>query len=110
MVKIRRTDPALMDTPKATAKRPELTPLQRERQRQQRQFARLIRGLKGPEDVFEVRLDKTDKAPTVRQRLLSVAADQGIEVAVAKHGDGFLVGLMTPERRARRRGRKPASS
>ena len=109
MVKIRKADAALMDTPKAAAKRPELTPLQRERLRQQRQFTRLIRGLQGPDDVFEVRLDKTDKAPTVRQRLMKVAAEQGVEVAVAKHGDGFLVGLMTPERRARRRGRKPAA-
>jgi hypothetical protein len=59
--------------------------------------------------VFEVRLDKSDKAPTVRQRLLKVAAEQGVEIAVAKYENGFLVGLMTPERRARRRGRKPAA-
>jgi hypothetical protein len=98
-----------MDAPKAAAKRPELTPLQRERLRQQRQFTRLIRGLHGPEDVFEVRLDKSDKAPTVRQRLMKVADEQGVDIAVTKHGDGFLVGLMTPERRARRRGRKPSA-
>ena len=109
MVKIRKADAALMDTPKVAAKRPELTPLQRERLRQHRQFTRLIRGLHGPDDVFEVRLDKTDKAATVRLRLMRVAAEQGVDVAVAKHGDGFLVGLMTPERRARRRGRKPAA-
>jgi hypothetical protein len=109
MVKIRKADAALMDAPKVAAKRAELTPLQRERIRQQRQFMRLIRGLHGPEDVFEVRLDKSDKPATVRQRLMKVAADQGVEVAVAKHGHGFLVGLMTPERRARRRGRKPSA-
>lgn len=109
MVKIRKADAALMDTPKAAAKRPELTPLQRERLRQQRQFTRLIRGLHGPEDVFEVRLDKSDKAPTVRQRLMKVADEQGVDIAVTKHGDGFLIGMMTPERRARRRGRRPGA-
>jgi hypothetical protein len=108
MVTIRKADSALLDKPKAAARKT-LTPLQRERQRQHRQFIRLIRGLHGPDDVFEVRLDKTDKAPTVRLRLLRVAAEEGVEIAVAKHGSGFLVGLMTPERRARRRGRKPAA-
>ena len=58
--------------------------------------------------VFEVRLGKTDKPLTVRQRLLKVAAEEGVEIAVSKYGTGFLVGLMTPERRARRRGRRPA--
>jgi hypothetical protein len=40
---------------------------------------------------------------------MKVAAEQGVDIAVTKHGDGFLVGLMTPERRARRRGRKPSA-
>jgi hypothetical protein len=101
MVKIRRVDATLMDAPAAAPKKV-LTPLQRARLRQGRQFARLIRDLAGPTDVFEVTLGAAEKAATVRQRLLSVAATQGREVAVRAHGKGFLVGLMTPERRPRR--------
>lgn len=108
MVKIRRVDASLMDAPKAAPKKA-LTPLQRARLRQRRQFARLIRDLAGPADVFEVTLAAADKAATVRQRLLSVAAAQGREVAVRTHGKGFLVGLMTPERRSRRGRPKSAS-
>jgi hypothetical protein len=109
MVKIRRADPALMDTPRPTARKKELTPLQRERLRQQRQFKRLIGGLAGPADVFEVALGAGEKPLTVRQRLLRVASDAGVEIAVRKHGSGFLVGLLTPERRSNR-GRKRAVS
>ena len=101
MVKIRRVDASLMEAP-AVAPKNVLTPLQRARLRQQRQFTRLIRDLAGPADVFEVTLTAGEKAPTVRQRLLSAAAAQGHEVAVRKHGNGFLVGLMTPERRSNR--------
>ena len=109
MVKIRRTDPALMDQPKAAATRKELTPRQRERLRQQRQFKRLIGGLAGPADVFEVALGAGEKPLTVRQRLLRAASDAGVEIAVRKHGSGFLVGLMTPERRSNRGRRKAVS-
>ncbi|MFI5262753.1 MAG: hypothetical protein ACHQZR_09400 [Candidatus Limnocylindrales bacterium] len=98
MVKIRRVDRTLIDRPQQRATRKALTP----REREERQYARLIRQLKGPDDVFEVALGPTDKAPTVRQRLLRVAATLGTEVAVRKHGTGFVVGLMTPERRTRR--------
>jgi hypothetical protein len=108
MVKIRRVDATLMDKPVAAAKKV-LTPLQRARLTQQRQFTRLIRGLAGPADVFEVKLGAAEKALTIRQRLLSVAATLGREVAVRKHGSGFLVGLMTPERRSKR-GRPKAGS
>jgi len=106
MVKIRRADPALMDTPRPAAHKKELTPRQRERLRQQRQFRRLIGGLTGPADVFEVALGAGEKPLTVRQRLLRVAS---VEIAVRKHGSGFLVGLLTPERRSNR-GRKRAVS
>jgi hypothetical protein len=54
-------------------------------------------------------LDSTEKPLTVRQRLLKVAADSGKEIVVRKYGNGFAVGLMTPERRSRR-GRKPKSA
>jgi hypothetical protein len=101
MVKIRRVDATLMDVPTAAPKKV-LTPLQRAKARQQRQFTRLIRGLAGPADVFEVTVGAAEKPLTVRQRLLSAAAAQGRDVAVRKHGHGFLVGLMTPERRSNR--------
>jgi hypothetical protein len=106
MVKVRKADPALMD--KASQKVRELSPAAREREQQQRQFKRLIGHLKGPEQVFEVRLDPTEKPITIRQRLLRSAADANVEIAVRKHGDGFLVGLLTPERRTNR-GRRQSS-
>jgi hypothetical protein len=109
MVKIRRVDRTLLDRPRRGTASRVLSPRALERQRQQRQFARLIRDLKGPDDVFEVSLGADDKALTVRQRLLRVAADEGREIAVRKHGSGFVVGLLTPERRTRR-GRRAASS
>jgi hypothetical protein len=109
MVKIRRVDRDLMDSPKRRSARSELTPLQRERQRQQSQFARLIRDLSGPDDVFEVQLGANDKPLTVRQRLLRVAEQEGRQIAVRKHGNGFLVGLLTPDRQTRR-GRRPAGA
>lgn len=100
MVKVRKADPALMD--KAGQQPRELSPAAREREQQQRQFKRMIGQLKGPEQVFEVRLDPTEKPITIRQRLLRVAADANVEIAVRKHGDGFLVGLLTPDRRTNR--------
>ncbi|MGZ6273714.1 MAG: hypothetical protein ACXWM8_05435 [Candidatus Limnocylindrales bacterium] len=100
MVKVRKADPALMDAPgKRTRK---LSPAALAREQQQRQFKRLIGQLKGPEQVFEVRLDPIEKPITIRQRLLRVAAEAKVEIAVRKHGDGFLVGLLTPERRTNR--------
>ncbi|HEX8938700.1 MAG TPA: hypothetical protein VF763_00935 [Candidatus Limnocylindrales bacterium] len=108
MVKIRRVaDPAVMDARKRPVK--ELSPAARERQQQQRQFKKLIGQLSGPDDVFEVSLGADEKPITIRQRLLRVAAEEGREIAVRKHGDGFLVGLMTPERRTNR-GRRRAEA
>lgn len=104
MVTIRRADPALME--KGTAKKRELSPAARERQQQYRQFKRLIDQLTGPEQVFEIRLDPSEKPITIRQRLLRVAADSNVEIAVRKHGDGFLVGLLTPDRKTNRGRRK----
>jgi hypothetical protein len=97
MVKVRKANPGLMDGTHMQSR--DLNPAARERAHQTRQFTRLISQLTGPDMVFEVRLDPTEKALTVRQRLLRVAADAGIEIAVRKHGDGFLVGLLTTERR-----------
>jgi hypothetical protein len=103
MVKVRKADPALMD--KASQRPRELSPAAREREQQQRQFKKLIAQLTGPDQVFEVRLDPNEKPITIRQRLLRVAGEANVEIAVRKHGDGFLVGLLTPERRTNR-GRK----
>ena len=91
MVKVRKADPALMD--KAGPRTRKLSPAALVREQQQRQFKRLIGQLKGPQQVFEVRLDATEKPITIRQRLLRVAADANVEIAVRKHGDGFLVGF-----------------
>jgi hypothetical protein len=107
MVTVRKADPALMD--RGTQSPRELSPAAREREQQIKQFRRLIGQLKGPEQVFEVRLDPTEKPITIRQRLLRVAAEANVEIAVRKHNDGFLVGLLTPERRTNR-GRRAATA
>jgi hypothetical protein len=107
MVTVRKADPALMD--KGSQRPREMSPAAREREQQARQFKRLIGQLKGPEQVFEVRLDSTEKPITIRQRLLRVAAEANVEIAVRKHNDGFLVGLLTPERRTNR-GRRSAAA
>jgi hypothetical protein len=109
MVKIRRADPELMDAPKRTRSTRVVSPAVLARQRQYRQFARLVRGLESPQAVFAVSLGRDEKPLTIRQRILKVAGDEGKEIAVRKHGNGFLVGLMTPERRTKR-GRKPKSA
>lgn len=109
MARIQRVDVALLDGPKRKSGASELTPEQRDRQRQQRQFARLIGQLEDVNVVFEVRLGKDEKPITVRQRLLRAAQDADREVAVRRSPNGFLVGLMTSERRSNR-GRKKASA
>jgi hypothetical protein len=107
MVTVRKADPALMD--KAASPERELSPAAREREQQQRQFKRLISRLTGPDQVFVVRLDANEKPITIRQRLLRAATEANVDIAVRKHGDGFLVGLLTPERRTNR-GRRAATS
>ncbi|MDQ3492693.1 MAG: hypothetical protein M3452_05480 [Chloroflexota bacterium] len=110
MVKIRKVDVSVMDRPAPTrAAAKELTPAQRERQQQQRQFTKLMGQLNDADTVFEVRLGREEKPITVRQRLLRAAQEAGKEVAVRKSSNGFVVGLMTAERRSNR-GRKKASA
>lgn len=108
MARIQRVDASVMDTKNdgGTGRR-SLSPVERARQRQVGQFAKLIRQLDGTDTVFEVRLAKDEKPITVRQRLLRAAADANVEIAVRKSPNGFFVGLMTPERRSNR-GRKRA--
>jgi hypothetical protein len=106
MVTVRKADPALMDRPSTRLRA--LSPAQLERERQQAQFRKLIGKLTGPDMVFAVKLDDGEKPLTVRQRLLRAAAEANVEIAVRKHGEnGFLVGLLTPERRTKR-GRRPS--
>ena len=107
MVTVRKADPALMDKPGKSQR--ELSPAAKEREQQQRQFKRLIAQLKGPEQVFVVKLDPNEKPITIRQRLLRVAAEADVEIAVRKHGEGFLVGLLTPDRKTNR-GRRAATA
>ena len=102
MVKVRKADPALMDKASSSPRTRELSPAAREREQQYRQFKRLISQLTGPDQVFSVHLEASEKPITIRQRLLRVAAESNVEIAVRKHGDGFLVGLLTPERRTNR--------
>jgi hypothetical protein len=109
MVKIRRADASLMDNPKrGTRAQRELSPKAQERLQQNRQLTGLIAKIRDASQVFEVRLGPNDKPATIRQRLLRAASEARREIAVRKSEKGFLVGLMTPERRSRR-GRKAGS-
>ncbi|MEO6350091.1 MAG: hypothetical protein ABIP53_05520 [Candidatus Limnocylindrales bacterium] len=110
MVKIRQVDVTLLDKPKAAqpASR-ELTPKQRERLEQQRQFERMLSKVSDRDTVFEIRLDAADKALTVRQRLMKAAQATGKDIVVRKSDKGWLVGMATDDRRSRR-GRRKASA
>lgn len=107
MVKIRQVDVAMLDKPQRdNGRQRQLSPQARERQAQQRQFARMLSRLTDRDSVFEVRLEDGDKPLTIRQRLMRAAEEQGKEIVVRKSERGWLVGLATPDRRSRR-GRKP---
>jgi hypothetical protein len=60
--------------------------------------------------VLSIEPEEAEKPATLRQRILRVARDRKMDVAIQIKQDGegqrLLVGLMTPERRSRR-GRKP---
>ena len=92
------------------AQTPALSPVQQARRKREAQFRQLLGGLKDPTDVYRVTPSDGETPATVRLSLLRVAKDLGREdeVIVRKHGnDGFLVGLVTPERQKSRRGRPP---
>ncbi len=109
MVKIRQVDVALLDKPKASrAAARQLSPRARERLEQQRQFERMLTRIGDRDTVFEIRLEATEKALTVRQRLMKAAQATGKEVVVRKSDKGWLVGMSTPDRKSRR-GRRRAS-
>ncbi len=65
------------------------------------QFRELLSALRTPSDAFLIELDPSDKPITVRARFLRTARSMGTEVVIRKHPKGFVVGLMTPERRTR---------
>ncbi|MDQ3938475.1 MAG: hypothetical protein M3253_07315 [Chloroflexota bacterium] len=111
MVKIRQVAVEQLDKPKGarSAAQRELSPRARERLAQERQFRRMLTRITDRDSVFEVRLDDSEKALTVRQRLMRAAEEAGKEVVVRKSERGWLVGLATPDRRSRR-GRRPAAS
>ena len=107
-MKIRRTDPAEMLPAKPRPPRG-LSPRAQARLAQYQMLDRsVVSKLSGPDDVFEIRLEPGEKPATIRQRLMHIAADRNVEIAVRIRGDRVLVGLLTPERRTRR-GRKPKS-
>lgn len=109
MAKIRQVDVAMLDKPKASARPRQLSPKAQARLAQHNQFKRMINKINDPNTVFEVRLDKDEKALTVRQRLMKAADEVGKDIVVRKSDKGWLVGLATPERRSRR-GRRRASA
>ena len=109
MVTLRKVDASLMDAP-AASKSTALTPEQQRRARLDRKLKAAIAKLRTPADVYEVRLDQGEKPITIRGRLLRLAAEAGIEIAVRKHGDDLLIGLLTPERRTTRGRRRTGSA
>lgn len=73
------------------------------------EFRELISSLHTRRDVYLVELEPTDKPETIRRRLLQVASEATVEIVVRKHADGWVVGLMTPDRR-RGRPRSPVAA
>ncbi len=110
MAKIRQVDVSMLDKPKSAPRQQSLSPKAQARLAQQRQFKQMISKIDGPDTVFEVRLEKDEKAITVRQRLMKAAQETGREIVVRKSDKGWLVGLATPERRSRRGRRKSTPS
>ncbi len=112
MVKIRQVDVSMLDKPKSsgTGRAKELSPAAAARQAQHRQFVRMLSKVSDRDAVFEVRLDKDEKALTVRQRLMKAAEEAGKEIVVRKSERGWLVGMATDDRRSRRGRRRTAAS
>jgi hypothetical protein len=100
-------DASVLDAPKPRPR--ELSPAALARQKEYARLRDLMNKLNDPGQVYEIVLESTEKPLTVRQRLLKVAAESNKDIVVRKYGNGFAVGLMTPERRSRR-GRKPKGS
>lgn len=110
MATIRKVRADLMNQSRQTDRVP--TAAQLARQKRESQFRELVMGLSTPDDVFLVSPSEGEKASTIRSGLRKVARELGRErdVIVRKHQGGFLVALSTPEREARRRGRRATAS
>ena len=108
MVTIRKAASSLMDARRQSQSHA-LTPAQKRRLELDAQLRAAIAKIRSPADVYEIRLEGDEKPITIRQRLLRMASGMGTEIAVRKHGDGFVIGLLTPERRSTR-GRRRANS
>jgi hypothetical protein len=93
----------MLDKPKsAPARSRELSPAAAARQAQHRQFVRMLSKITDRDAVFEVRVESTEKAFTIRQRLMKAADEAGKEIVVRKSERGWLVGLATDDRRSKR--------
>lgn len=112
MVKIRQVDVSMLDRPKTSnaARAKQLSPAAAARQKQHRQFVRMLSKVNDRDAVFEVRLEKTEKALTVRQRLMKAATEAGKDIVVRKSEHGWLVGMGTDDRRSKRGRRKSADT
>lgn len=110
MVKIRQVDVSMLDKPKTSggARAKALSPAAAARLKQHRQMVRMMSKVNDRDAVFEVRMDKDEKALTVRQRLMKAASDAGKDIVVRKSERGWLIGMATDDRRSRR-GRRRAS-
>jgi hypothetical protein len=101
MAKIRALkDASILDAPKPTPRSP--SPAAVAREAEYGRLRSMIAKLTDPSRVYEVALEANEKALTVRQRLLKIAAESGKEIVVRRYGKGFAVGLLTPERRSGR--------
>ena len=106
MTKIRLLhDASILDLPKPKPRAP--TPAMLAREAEYRRMRAMIAKLTDPAQVYEVAFEPGEKPLTVRQRLLTVAAESGTRIVVRAYGKGFAVGLLTPERQSRR-GRRPS--
>lgn len=112
MVKIRQVDVSMLDKPKASsaARAQQLSPAAAARQKQHRQFVRMLSKVNDRDAVFEIRLDKTEKALTVRQRLMKAASEAGKDIVVRKSERGWLIGMATDDRRSKRGRRKSTAT
>ena len=93
-------DPTALNASKAgpREKSPRIAELEREYQLYREQ----IGSLTAPEDLIEIVILEREKPATVRQRVLRVAGQMGVSVAVRKYGDNLALGLLTPERETKR--------
>jgi hypothetical protein len=109
MIKIRQVDSAMLDKPKPAAKPRALSPRALARLEQHRQLLRMLAKIESANEVFEVTLESDEKPLTVRQRIMKAAQESGKEIVVRKSEKGWLVGMVTAQRRSRR-GRRSTKS